>query len=211
MLTGIPRRSMNHFPHILQSQIKKVFFLFLFAIKPSFEDPSGSSESLLSKFSTACLFVITPFDHTVYLGLSWLPLCPPCSRIIFAGQKLGRARRRSLCRGVARFKEWIILPSCCCRWWMNNLPSIHYSFKCPTYENLEDKLNITRSSWLNCALRDDEAVYWVSIGHYVAVAVGNWWYWVSRGHSCLYILHKVEIWAGVTHALRTDSLTDFKR
>ena len=33
--------------------------------------------------------------------------------------------------------------------------------------------NKTRSSWLNCALRDDEAVYWVSIGHYEAVAVGN--------------------------------------
>ena len=31
----------------------------------------------------------------------------------------------------------------------------------------------TRSSWLNCALRDDEAVYWVSIGHYEAAAVGN--------------------------------------
>ena len=31
----------------------------------------------------------------------------------------------------------------------------------------------TRSSWLNYALRDDEAVYWVSIGHYEAVAVGN--------------------------------------
>ena len=31
----------------------------------------------------------------------------------------------------------------------------------------------TRSSWLNSALRDDEAVYWVSIGHYKAVAVGN--------------------------------------
>ena len=31
----------------------------------------------------------------------------------------------------------------------------------------------TRSSWLNCALRDDEAVYWVIIGHYEAVAVGN--------------------------------------
>ena len=31
----------------------------------------------------------------------------------------------------------------------------------------------TRSNWLNCALRDDEAVYWVSIGHYEAVAVGN--------------------------------------
>ena len=31
----------------------------------------------------------------------------------------------------------------------------------------------TRSSWVNCALRDEEAVYWVSIGHYQAVAVGN--------------------------------------
>ena len=31
--------------------------------------------------------------------------------------------------------------------------------------------NVTRSSWLNSALRDDKAVYWVSIGHYEAVAV----------------------------------------
>ena len=31
----------------------------------------------------------------------------------------------------------------------------------------------TKSSWRNCALRNDEAVYWVSIGHYEAVAVGN--------------------------------------
>ena len=31
----------------------------------------------------------------------------------------------------------------------------------------------TRSSWLNCALRDDEAVYWLRRGHYEAVAVGN--------------------------------------
>ena len=31
----------------------------------------------------------------------------------------------------------------------------------------------TRSSWLNCALRDDEAVHWVSIGDYEAVAVSN--------------------------------------
>ena len=68
----------------------------------------------------------------------------------------------------------------------------------------------TRSSWLNCALRDDEAVYWVSIGHYEAVAVGNWWYWVSRGHLCLYILHKVEIWTGVTDAWLTDSLTHWQ-
>ena len=38
----------------------------------------------------------------------------------------------------------------------------------------------------------------------------NWWYWVSRGHSCLYILQKVEIWTGVTDAWRTDSLTTLK-
>ena len=31
----------------------------------------------------------------------------------------------------------------------------------------------TRSSWLNCASRDYEAVYWVSIGHFEAVADGN--------------------------------------
>ena len=68
----------------------------------------------------------------------------------------------------------------------------------------------TRSSWLNCALRDNEAVFWVSIGHYEAVAVGNWWYWVSRGHSCLYILHKVEIWTGVTDAWLTDWQTTLK-
>ena len=65
----------------------------------------------------------------------------------------------------------------------------------------------TRSSWVNCALRDEEAVYWVSVAHYEAVAVGNWWYWVSRGHLCLYILRKVEIWTGVTDASLTDSLT----
>ena len=70
---------------------------------------------------------------------------------------------------------------------------------------------VTRSSWLNCALRDDEAVYCVSIWHYETVAVVNWWYWVSGGHLCLYILHKVEIWTGVTDALRTDWLTSFER
>ena len=36
-----------------------------------------------------------------------------------------------------------------------------------------DKVGKTSSSWLNCALRDDEAVYCVSIGHYEAVAVVN--------------------------------------
>ena len=70
---------------------------------------------------------------------------------------------------------------------------------------LLEKLKSTRSSWLNCALRDDEPVYCVSIGHYEAGTVGNWWYWVSRGHLCLYILHKVDIWKGVTHAWQTDN------
>ena len=32
---------------------------------------------------------------------------------------------------------------------------------------------VIRSSWLNCALQDDEAVYWVSIGHCEALAIGN--------------------------------------
>ena len=71
-------------------------------------------------------------------------------------------------------------------------------------------VTITRSSWFNCALRDDEALYWVIIGHYEAVEVGNWLYWVSRGHLCLYILHKVEFWTGVTDASLTDSLTTLK-
>ena len=36
-----------------------------------------------------------------------------------------------------------------------------------------EKSDQTRSSWLNCALRDEESVYWVSIGHYEVVSVGN--------------------------------------
>ena len=55
----------------------------------------------------------------------------------------------------------------------------------------------TRSSWLNCALRDDEALYWVSIGQQWLVLGSteslwgsSWCYWVSRGHWCLYILKK---------------------
>ena len=35
------------------------------------------------------------------------------------------------------------------------------------------KTGRTRSSWLNCELRDDEAVYWVTIGHCEALAIGN--------------------------------------
>ena len=52
--------------------------------------------------------------------------------------------------------------------------------------------SVTRSSWLNCALRGHEA--------------DNWCDWVSIGHLCLYILNKVEIWTGVTDAWLTDWL-----
>ena len=65
----------------------------------------------------------------------------------------------------------------------------------------------TISSWLNCALRDDEVVYWVSIGHYEAIGVGNWWYWVSSGHLCRYILHKE--WRSGQVLPMPDSLTDW--
>ena len=91
--------------------------------------------------------------------------------------------------------KWIALRS---NWWSWSVsPKITFKEK-------------TRSSWFNCALRDDEALCWVSIGHYEALAVGNWWYWVRRGHLCLYILHKVEIWKGVTHTWQTDRLTTLK-
>ena len=43
----------------------------------------------------------------------------------------------------------------------------------PSSATLEENTDITRSSWVNCALRDEEAVYWVSVAHYEAVAVGN--------------------------------------
>ena len=92
---------------------------------------------------------------------------------------------------------------------------LHKRYNHRSYSNLSiyhiHHIEQTRSSWLNCALRDDEAVYWVSIGHYEAVAVGNRWYWVDREHLCHYILHKVEIWTGVTDAWLTHSLTDFER
>ena len=42
-----------------------------------------------------------------------------------------------------------------------------------TFKHMENNFELHRSSWLNCALRDDEAVYWVGIGHYEAVAVSN--------------------------------------
>ena len=48
---------------------------------------------------------------------------------------------------------------------------------------------INRSSWFNCVLRGDEALYWVSM-------------------PCLDILHKVEIWIGVTDALWADRLSN---
>ena len=89
----------------------------------------------------------------------------------------------------------------------NNIFSNNFISQCSSWWQWWSQIwpKLDPSSWLNCALRDDDAVYWLSIGHYEAVAVGNWWYSVSRGHLCLYILHKVEIWTGVTDAWLTDS------
>ena len=51
----------------------------------------------------------------------------------------------------------------------SDLYLFHFLIKPLAYSILKK----TRSSWLSYALRDDEAVYWVIIGHYEAVAVGN--------------------------------------
>ena len=62
-------------------------------------------------------------------------------------------------------------------WWQlaKEAPQLLIRSACLVATNVTNvrKVILTRSSWLNCALRDDEAVYWVSIGHYEAVAVGN--------------------------------------
>ena len=59
---------------------------------------------------------------------------------------------------------------------------------------------MTRSNWLNCALRGDEAVY-------------SWWHWISIGLVCLYILKK--LWKTRRCASRkawmTDSLTTWNQ
>ena len=41
-------------------------------------------------------------------------------------------------------------------------------------------------------------------GQDIAILLGTWWYRVSIGHLCLYILKKVEIWSGVTDVLLTQ-------
>ena len=52
-----------------------------------------------------------------------------------------------------------------------NFPSI--PGRCKTTFGNAMRMIKTRFSWFNCALRLDDAVYWVSIGHYGAVAFGN--------------------------------------
>ena len=81
----------------------------------------------------------------------------------------------------------------------------------PLDDHLQPRKEHGNLDWLNCALRVDEAIYWIGIGHQwlvlggtESVWGGNWCYWVSGGHWCLYILNKVEIWSGVTNALPTD-------
>ena len=66
--------------------------------------------------------------------------------------------------------------------WVSNLIAVNIfgseiidrgSFFGVIHSSLKTHMLKTRSSLLNCALRDDEAVYPVSIGHFEAVAFGN--------------------------------------
>ena len=61
--------------------------------------------------------------------------------------------------------------------WFQIRPKVSYlSVSRPSKRQaVNDDDKVTRSSWLNCALRDDEAVCTgsVYIGHYEAVAVGT--------------------------------------
>ena len=52
------------------------------------------------------------------------------------------------------------------KWTIRMLPEdlIAYVKKVSGEGHLTENLKETRSSWLNCALRGDEAVYWVSLG-----------------------------------------------
>ena len=75
----------------------------------------------------------------------------------------------------------------------------------------------TRPSWLNCVLRDDEAIHWVSLvqqwlyllilSQYKVVLVYSWWHWVSIVLVCLKILRKVDIWSDDTNPWLTNSQT----
>ena len=67
------------------------------------------------------------------------------------------------------------------RYLKNKKPQSHFSSECISWMRGVDqflflkemKKNVRQPSKLNCALRDDEAVYWVSNGHYEAMAVVN--------------------------------------
>ena len=58
-------------------------------------------------------------------------------------------------------KQWLLfwVPLQHCKFWNTYMVTGH----CGGASFVELKFE-TRSSWLNCALRDDEAVFWVSIG-----------------------------------------------
>ena len=55
--------------------------------------------------------------------------------------------------------------------------------------------------------------YLMVLGQYMTILAGTWsvkvgtawWYMVSKGLVCLYILEKVEIWSGDTDASLTDN------
>ena len=71
------------------------------------------------------------------------------------------------------------------------MKGLHHKTKMMSSEIFTNKSKKTRSMWLNCALRGDEAVYWV-----------------KRGHLCLFILKK---WRSVEVFLMPNSRADFEK
>ena len=53
------------------------------------------------------------------------------------------------------------------------------------------------------SLHGDTGWHLVVLGHYKLVLLNTWWYRVTIGLLCLYLLKKVEIWSGVTDAGHT--------
>ena len=66
-----------------------------------------------------------------------------------------------------------------------------------------EKIGRTRSSWLNCALRGEKAVYWISMVQQWSVLGGTESVFGGTVGN-RYTAGKLEIWSGVTDLSHTD-------
>ena len=96
----------------------------------------------------------------------------PLRTVIVVGGQIQVLKRGCFCRGLA----WVLLlEGFVEKGWIVNKVRICVLLFLYFIFLLYGQQELTRSSWLNCVLRDDEAVNWVSIGHYEAIAAGKWW------------------------------------